>query len=544
MHFSLRRCFILPLLALLALLLALPGVGVAAAQTGEYCFNETGYCISGRIREFWERNGGLAVFGYPIGPQHEEMIEGQAFQVQWFERNRLELHPENEPPFDVLLGRLGVDMLEQEGVDWKSLPRDDEAEEGCLFFEQTGQNVCGEILAAWQENGLAINNIPGATFEESLALFGLPISPAQMEEIEGEAYTVQWFERARFELHPEEEPPYNVLLGLLGNELQPGTPAIVTDPIDSQEQPVLSLPLTGAIADRNAEISGMAWYGDYLVLLPQYPNFANDYQGEGEVFVLPKADIIAFLDGVRREPLEPVAVPFIAPGLQDSLDGFEGYEAIGFDGNRVFITIEAQPEGEAPRGYLLKGNIAPDLSELTLDPSNLVEIAAQSASENKAEEALLITSNAIITIYEVHGAALNPNPIVHVFDKNLLPAGTISMPNVEYRITDATGLDGSDQFWVINSFFPGDSDLLPATDPLAEQHGEGPSHSQSEIVERLVELQYSDSGITLTDEPPIQLQLEEEARNWEGLVRLESRGFLLVTDKFPETILGFVAIPS
>ncbi len=30
--------------------------------------------------------------------------------------------------------------------------------------------------------------------------------------------TVQYFERARMELHPENQRPYDVLLGLLGNE--------------------------------------------------------------------------------------------------------------------------------------------------------------------------------------------------------------------------------------------------------------------------------------------------------------------------------------
>jgi hypothetical protein len=33
-------------------------------------------------------------------------------------------------------------------------------------------------------------------------------------------------------------------------------------------------------------------------------------------------------------------------------------------------------------------------------------------------------------------------------------------------------------------------------------------------------------------------------RNWEGLVRLDDRGFLLVTDLFPGTILGFVPAPQ
>jgi hypothetical protein len=32
-----------------------------AAQANERCFPETGLCITGRIREFWEQNGGLPV---------------------------------------------------------------------------------------------------------------------------------------------------------------------------------------------------------------------------------------------------------------------------------------------------------------------------------------------------------------------------------------------------------------------------------------------------------------------------------------------------
>ena len=94
----------------MAVLLSMAGVGDAQAQQDERCFPETGACISGRIREFWEQNGGLAVFGLPLAPQQEETLEGQALQAQWFERARLELHPENARPYDVLLGRLGVDL--------------------------------------------------------------------------------------------------------------------------------------------------------------------------------------------------------------------------------------------------------------------------------------------------------------------------------------------------------------------------------------------------------------------------------------------------
>jgi hypothetical protein len=49
----------------------------------------------------------------------------------------------------------------------------------------------------------------------------------------------------------------------------------------------------------------------------------------------------------------------------------------------------------------------------------------------------------------------------------------------------------------------------------------------------------------MSGEPPLQLQLlgDIAPRNWEGLVRLEQRGFLLVTDKYPMTFLGFVPLP-
>jgi hypothetical protein len=166
------------------------------------------------------------VFGYPKTPQREELIEGRPYQVQWFERNRLELHPENQRPYDVLLGRLGADRLAQQQRDWTSFAKGTPGP-GCLFFAQTGQSVCGAILAAWRANGLELDGRAGKSIEENLALFGLPLSPPQVERLsDGREYTVQWFERARFELHPENQPPFNVLLGLLGNEtLQTAPPA-------------------------------------------------------------------------------------------------------------------------------------------------------------------------------------------------------------------------------------------------------------------------------------------------------------------------------
>ncbi|HNP70956.1 MAG TPA: hypothetical protein PLO33_17245 [Kouleothrix sp.] len=202
---------------LLALLLALLPAA-AGAQAAERCFAETGSCISGRIREFWEANGGLAVFGLPLGAQQAVQIEGKTYQAQQFERTRLELHPENARPYDVLLGRIGADRLAQDGRDWFSFPKS-EPQAGCRFFAETGHNVCGDILKAWRASGLEFDGKRGVSEAESLALFGLPLSGQMQESIEGKLYDVQWFERGRFELHPENQPPYNVLLGRLNAEM-------------------------------------------------------------------------------------------------------------------------------------------------------------------------------------------------------------------------------------------------------------------------------------------------------------------------------------
>jgi hypothetical protein len=174
--------------------------------------------IAGRIRTFWEQNGGLPVFGLPITAQQDEQIEGKPLQVQWFERNRLELHPENPRPYDVLIGRLGADRLAQQGRDWFTFAKS-EAQASCRFFPETGHNICGDMLAAWRASGLELDGRRSKSEAENLALFGLPLSDAQTETIAGKEYSMQWFERARFELHPENKPPYHVLLGLLGNEV-------------------------------------------------------------------------------------------------------------------------------------------------------------------------------------------------------------------------------------------------------------------------------------------------------------------------------------
>lgn len=193
-----------------------PDVAEEMMALGELCT-----CVSGPVRAFWEQQGGISLFGLPITPLQMELVEGEPKLVQWFERARIEVHPQDaSPPYTLLPGRIGVERLAQQGYDWQAVPRE-ESRTDCRYFAETGRNVCGDILTTWQAHGLELDGQVGFSEAENVALFGLPITGMISETLDGgQVYQVQYFERARLELHPENQPPLNVMVGLLGRELR------------------------------------------------------------------------------------------------------------------------------------------------------------------------------------------------------------------------------------------------------------------------------------------------------------------------------------
>lgn len=309
------------------------------------------------------------------------------------------------------------------------------------------------------------------------------------------------------------------------------------------EVPMLTIPLDGPAALTQAEYSGMAWYQDELVLMPQYPQRMSEQEG-GILFAIPRQALLDFIQGKSSQPIRPREVPLISENLESTISQFEGFEALAFHDQTAYFTIEAR-EGVRMMGYLVAGQVIGDLEAIQLHPSSLTENVPQENQSNRSDEAILIADDHILTFFESNGAQVNPNAHATVFNLELNFQGILDLPAVEYRLTDATLLDEQDRFWMMNYFFPGDTDLLPLNDPIRETFGAGATHSQSKTVERLLEFQYTPEGIQLTNTPPIQMQIEsvDESRNWEGLVRLDGLGFLVVTDKFPKTIFGFIAYP-
>jgi len=213
-----------PLLILvLAIVISIDVPGLTSAAAQQRCFSNENptisSCISEPFKSFWEKNGGLAAFGYPLGKVMRVTTSVGKLEVQEFERARLERHPENRPPYDVELAVLGEELLHQQGRDWQaSGPA--QSKPGCIFFAETGHTLCDPFLSYFRSHGLQLDN-QRSSFSpaENLALFGMPLTEPAMERgTDGKQFLTQWFQRTRIELHPENPPADQLILGRLGAE--------------------------------------------------------------------------------------------------------------------------------------------------------------------------------------------------------------------------------------------------------------------------------------------------------------------------------------
>ena len=132
-------------------------------------------------------------------------MDGKTYTVQYFERAVFEAHPENKPPYNVLLSLLGVTQLKQK---WPHGAPDTDpnlmAGETQIFLE-TGKHISGIFLDYWRNNG-------------GLAQQGYPITNPLLESATRTSppFIVQYFERAVFELHNDSNGKPIVLLSRLG----------------------------------------------------------------------------------------------------------------------------------------------------------------------------------------------------------------------------------------------------------------------------------------------------------------------------------------
>jgi len=188
-------------ITLFTILFALASTTRSAAQTGTLepertrYFSQTGHTLSGDFLLAYEKiaNPEL-IYGYPITEPFQDESSGRL--IQYFEKARFELVPENPPELRVTITPLGywIKNNTSEFPAMGSIP-------GCRYFSEYRKSVCYEFLDFFNAHG-------------GVAQFGYPLTNFALED----GWIVQYFQRARFEWHPEQPSGQKVRLTDLGKK--------------------------------------------------------------------------------------------------------------------------------------------------------------------------------------------------------------------------------------------------------------------------------------------------------------------------------------
>jgi hypothetical protein len=171
-------------------------------------FSETNHSVEGQFLYYWESNGELFRFGYPLTDAYLT-TNGRLTQV--FERAIFEWWPENPPEYRIQLALLGNLLAgnSRRTNPAAFIPISNGVSNGVRdYFNETGHYLNEPFRTYWKDNG-------------GLPTYGFPICEEFKEAsvTDGNIYLTQYFERNRFEYHPENfDTEFEILLGLLGSE--------------------------------------------------------------------------------------------------------------------------------------------------------------------------------------------------------------------------------------------------------------------------------------------------------------------------------------
>jgi len=278
-------------------------------------------------------------------------------------------------------------------------------------------------------------------------------------------------------------------------------------------QSYIEVPLDGLITDRKQEISGMTTYKDNLILLPENRN--------GYYFYIPFDEIMNTLR--TGDKILPIQKTFTTRKLKERYPGLDGFEAIAFNGDNVYVMVEVRIDDKMA-GLLLWGTIIPSTMEIDIPEENIILIKPPAQIDNFSFESLTITDGQLIIIYETNGSKTIDRPFQYVVNLDDMSINKTPFPNIDFRLTDATSVIDN-RFWMINYYWIGDKETLGVPNDVG--------------IERLVEFKLGYNGIERSSSEYITLDNLDDPHNWEGLVRF-GRGFLICTDKWPRMVLGYI----
>jgi hypothetical protein len=162
----------------------------ASFAQGQQYFEQTGHWVSGIFLDYFNERGGLEIFGYPI----TEAFYDQGVLVQYFQKARMESHPNNPDPYKVQLGLLGDELKYRH----TPVPKPQSLSRRKVYFSETGHTLAYAFLDYFKTHG-------------SIDIFGYPITEMHFED----GKIVQYFQRMKLEWYPD-DPSSTVRVGNLG----------------------------------------------------------------------------------------------------------------------------------------------------------------------------------------------------------------------------------------------------------------------------------------------------------------------------------------
>jgi len=219
-------------------------------------FSATGHNVCDQFLRFFKARGGAEIFGYPITDQFTENDR----QVQYFQRVRMEYHPELGARYQVQLGLLGDYLAPADRkarISASDIPKSNDPNR--RYFPATGHTVQFSFLRFFNEKG-------------GVDLFGYPVTEFYPENDR----VIQYFQRALMEWDPNRD---SIVLHHLGEywidqhtELQPKK-ALRMAPANSSNTPAPAVSALYATASVRNAFTGRE--GDQTVWV-----YVNDQSGQ------------------------------------------------------------------------------------------------------------------------------------------------------------------------------------------------------------------------------------------------------------------------
>ena len=207
----------------------------------------TGLWVRGEFYAYFRTHCGLEVFGYPLP---EEFVD-QGLRVQYFQKARMEWHPENPNPYKVQLGLLAEELKYRQPPVPEPTPRSRRK----VYFPETGHTVSYAFLDFFNKNG-------------GIDIFGYPITEMYFED----GQIVQYFQRLKLQWQPN-NATNTVAVGNLGDAyFQMYSYRMLLQENPGQDSRPESMPITGLQAVVSLRYSVMSTQRNQIVTVLEYAN--------------------------------------------------------------------------------------------------------------------------------------------------------------------------------------------------------------------------------------------------------------------------------